>query len=202
MSGGLSEVAVLLAQKAHDIETARDIFKDEIGVLVSGLVSALRRSRSDPWSSSRIRLELPREIETETKAVSRVTDHYAIARIGVRFKRGTNFVQVAEIRFGVELEDPSPQYNWAISFNVMSRYLRIDDLLWSALKTTKALELPGQSHKDKTNTVVFVSRGLNADLTAETAFSDLKSVMEFILNSDSAFAEAVGLDPNPVEGSG
>ena len=199
MSSGLSEVAVLLAQKAHDIETARDIFKDEIGVFVNGLVSALRRSRSDPWTSSRIRLELPREIETESKSVSRVTDHYAIARIGVRFKRGTNFAQVAEIKFGIELEDPSPHFSWQITFNVMSRYLRIDDLLWSTLKTTKTLDLPGQAHKDKTNTVVFSSRPVNAELTAETAFADLKNVMEFVLNADAAFAEAVGLDPSPTD---
>lgn len=197
MSNALSEVSVLLAQKARDIETARDIFKDEIGVFVNGMVSALRRSRTDPWTNSRIRLELPREIETESKSVSRVTDHYAIGRIEVRFKRGTKFVQVAEIKFGIELEDPSPVFCWQITFNVMSRFLRIDDLLWSALKTSKSLELPGQAHKDKTNTVVFSSRPVNAELSAETAFADLKNVMEFVLNADAAFAEAVGLDPSP-----
>lgn len=196
---GLSEVTVLLAQKANDIETARDIFKDEIAVFVNGLVSALRRSRSDPWTTSRIRLELPREIETESKSVSRVTDHYAIARVGVRFKRGTNFVQVAELKFGIELEDPSPCFVWQVSFNVMSRYLRIDDLLWSNLRAAKGPELPGQVHKDKTNTIVFSSRPLNEHLTAESAFSDLKSIMEFVLSADAAFAEAVGVDPAPGE---
>lgn len=201
MSSGLSEVTLLLSQKANDIETARDIFKDEIGVFVNGLISALRRSRSDPWTSSRIRLEMPREVETESKSVSRVTDHYAIGRIGVRFKRGTNFVQVAELKFGIELEDPSPVFTWQITFNVMSRYLRLDDLLWSALRMAKHPELPGQAHKDKTNTVVFSSRPVDAGLTAEVAFSDLKSVLEFVLASDSAFAEAVGLDPSPNEAS-
>jgi hypothetical protein len=200
MSSGLSEVTVLIAQKASDIETARDIFKDEIGVFVGGLVSALRRSRSDPWSSSRIRLELPREIETETKSVSRATDHYAIGRVGVRFKRGTLFVQVAELKFGIELEDPSTVFTWQVTFNVMSRYLRLDDLLWSALKAAKQPDLPGQAHKDKTNSVVLSSRPVDGNLTAELAFSDLKSSMEFVLASDAAFAEAVGLDPAPNEG--
>lgn len=193
----LSEVSLLIAQKANDIETARDIFKDEINVFVGGLVSALRRARSDPWSSARVRLDLPREVETEAKAVSRVTDHYAIGRVGVRFKKGTLFTQVAEIKFGFELEDPSPAFTWQVSFNLMSRYLRMDDLLWSVLKTSKQLDLPGQVHREKTNTVVFACRPIDAALTAEVAFSDLKSVMEFVLASDAAIAEAVGIDPSP-----
>lgn len=90
---------------------------------------------------------MPREVETESKSVSRVTDHDAIGRIGVRFKRGTNFVQVAELKFGIELEDPSPVFTWQITFNVMSRYLRLDDLLRSALRVAKHPEPPGQAHK-------------------------------------------------------
>ena len=192
---GLSEVTLLLAQKANDIESARSIFKDELAVFVGGMVSALRRARSDPWTTGRMKLDLPREVEVETKAVARVTDHFAIGRVGVRFKKGTLFVQVAEIKFGIELEDPAPTFVWQVSFNVMSRYLRIDDLLWSTLKTSKQLELPGQAHKDKTNTVVFATRPLDSGLTAEIAFTDLKSVMEFVLGAETAFAEAVGVDP-------
>ena len=195
---GLSEVSILLAKKANDIETAREIFKDEISAFVSGIVSALRRSRSDPWTSARVRLDLPREVETESKSVSRVTDHFAIGRIGVRFKKGTNFIQVAEIKFGFELEEPSPAFAWQVTFNLMSRYLRMDDLLWSALRASKQVDLPGQMHREKTNTVVFSSRPLDATLTAEMAFTDLKAVMEFVLASDVAIAEAVGVDP-PLE---
>lgn len=193
-------VSVLLAHKANDIETAREIFRDEINVFISGLVSALRRNRSDPWTSSRIKLDLPREVETEAKAVSRVTDHYAIGRVGVRFKKGTNFIQVAEIKFGFELEEPSPVFAWRITFNLMSRYLRMDDLLWSALRTGKPLELPGQAHQDKTNTIVFVTRPIDSSLTAELAFADIKTVMEFVLAADNPIAEAVGIDPGPVTG--
>lgn len=81
----------------------------------------------------------------------------------------------------------------------MSRFLRIDDLLSSALENGKDLDLPGQAHKDKTNTVVFSSRPANAELSDESAFADLKNVMEFVLNADGAFAEAVGLDPSPID---
>lgn len=192
----LSEVSLLLARKANDIETAREIFKDEIAAFVSGLISALRRARSDPWTGARVRLDLPREVETESKSVSRVTDHFALGRIGVRFKKGTNFIQVAEIKFGFELEEPATAFAWQVSFNLMSRYLRMDDLIWSALRGSK-LELPGQAHRDKTNTVIFVARPLDAALTAEVAFADLKSIMELVLASDGAIAEAVGIDPQP-----
>lgn len=66
----------------------------------------------------------------------------------------------------------------------------------------KAPELPGQLHKDKTNTIIFASRPVGPELTAETAFTDLKSVMEFVLAADGAFAEAVGLDPSSEQSGG
>ena len=197
---GLSEVSILLAQKANDIETAREIFKDEISAFVGSIVSGLRRARSDPWTSARIRLDVPREVETESKAVARIADHFAIGRVGVRFKKGTNFVQVAEIRFGFELEDPAPAYTWQVSFNLVSRYLRMDDLIWAAFRASNS-DLPGQAHRDKTNTVVFSSRPVDSKLTAELAFSDIKTVMEFVLASETAVAEAVGIDPTPSDGS-
>ena len=59
---------------------------------------------------------------------------------------------------------------------------------------------PTQRDPSATTTAIETkSRPVNAELTAETAFADLKNVMEFVLNADAAFAEAVGLDPSPTD---
>ena len=53
----------------------------------------------------------------------------------------------------------------------------------------------GHVHHDKSNTVRFVSRPMDAELTAESVFNNVKCVLELVLGEDTAFAEAIGLDP-------
>jgi hypothetical protein len=48
---GLSEVSVLIAQRARDIEKAREIFTAEIRAFVNGILAGVRRIRSDPWTT-------------------------------------------------------------------------------------------------------------------------------------------------------
>ena len=55
--------------------------------------------------------------------------------------------------------------------------------------------LPLANHMVRSNTIRFVQRSLNKELTLEMAFNDVKLVLEFLLSTDAALAEAVGLEP-------
>lgn len=57
----LSEVSILIGQRARDIEKAREIFTAEIRAFVAGILADVRRIRSDPWITSRVRIDLPRD---------------------------------------------------------------------------------------------------------------------------------------------
>jgi hypothetical protein len=67
--------------------------------------------------------------------------------------------------------------------------VRIDDELWARWQG-KHPDLPDAAHLDKENTVRFVSRAVTAELTPELAYSDVKSVLDFLLQSDDALAAA------------
>jgi len=190
----LSEVSLVIAQRAGDLEKAREIFTAETRAFVTGIVGAARRARSDSWATARVRLDLPREIENESKSTGYLSGQFAIGRAQVRFKKGTNFQVVADVRFGVEFDEASERFVWQMILVPAARYQRIDDLLWRDWKTHKDGPLPGAEHKEKDNTVRFVMRELNADLTAEVAFSDTKRVLEFVVQADAALADAIGVD--------
>jgi hypothetical protein len=189
----LSEVTVLMGQRARDIEKAREIFTAEIRAFVSGILAGVRRIRSDPWTTSRVRLDLPREIDTETKTASDFSSQYAVARSALRFKKGTNFRQIADIRFGIEFDDGSDVFAWQITLVPAASYNRVDDVVWHQWRNQQST-CPGALHQDKANTVRFVLRPLSAEVTAETAFNDVKNVLEFLLTVESSLADAVGLD--------
>jgi hypothetical protein len=193
---GLSEVSVLIGQRARDIEKAREIFTAETRAFVSGILAGVRRVRTDPWTTARVRLDLPREIETEAKASSDFSSQFAVARVALRFKKGTNFRQVADVRFGVEFDEGTDVFAWQITLVPAASYNRIDDLLWHQWRSQPSSTPPGAKHQDKANTVRFLSRAVAGDLGAETAFNDVKSVLEFLLTAETALAEAIGVDPN------
>jgi len=192
---GLSEVSVLIGQRAGDLEKAREIFTAETRAFVTGILAGVRRVRSDPWTTPRVRIDVPREIETEAKATGSMSSQFAIARANLRFKKGTNFMIVAEVRFGIEFDEPTDAFTWQVTLVPAARYQRIDDLVWQRWRTSNTDALPPGSVPDKSNTVRFVSRPMDAELTAESAFNDVKCVLEFVLGVDSALAEAIGLDP-------
>ncbi len=189
----LSEVSVLIGQRARDIEKAREIFTAEIRAFVGGILAGVRRIRSDPWTTSRVRVDLPREIENEAKASSDFSSQYAVARTELRFKKGTKFVQIADIRMGIEFDEGADVFAWQITLVPAARYNRVDDVVWHQWRTQHST-YAGARHQDKANTVRFVSRALGPDVTAETAFNDVKTVLEFLLTVEAQLAEAVGLD--------
>lgn len=194
----LSEVSILIGQRARDIEKAREIFTAEIRAFVTGILAGVRRIRSDPWTTSRVRIDLPREIENEAKITSDFSSQYAVARTELRFKKGTKFVQIADLRFGIEFDQSVDVFVWQIALVPAARYNRVDDVVWHQWRVHPT-NLAGARHQDKANTVRFVSRPLGSEVTAETAFNDVKTVLEFLLTVESSLAEAVGLDAGPGE---
>lgn len=196
---GLSEVSVLIAQRAKDIEKARDIFTNESRAFVTGLLSALRRVRSDPWTTARVRLDFPREIETELRAALDFSTQFARATVVVRFKKGTVFRQVADVKFGIDFDETSDVFAWSITLTPAASYNRLDDVVWKHWRAKAEHPAHGAKHLDRANIVRFISRPVTSELTAESAFNEIKSVLEFLLSIESALAEPIGLDPAPDE---
>ena len=194
----LSEVSILIGQRAGDLEKAREIFTAETRAFVSGILAGIRRARSDPWTTSRVRIDIPREIETEAKATGYVSSQFAIARNDLRFKKETKYLVVAEVRFGIEFDETSSAFAWQVTLVPAARYQRIDDLLWHQWRSTQGDALPpGSIHQGRANTIRFVSRPVGPDLTAEIAFNDVKTVLEFVISAGDPLGEAVGLDLSP-----
>ena len=194
----LSDVSILIGQRAADLEKAREIFTAEIRAFVSGILGGIRRARSDPWTTARVKVEIPREIETEAKSSGYFNSQFAIARANLRFKKGTNFQVISDVRFGIEFDETADGFAWQITLVPAARYQRIDDLLWPQWRTALGTNVPpGSIHQDRANTVRFVSRPIDSSLTAEIAFNDVKAVLEFLLTAEPKLAEAVGLDSLP-----
>ena len=190
---GLSEVSVLIGQRARDIEKAREIFTAEIRGFVNGVLAGVRRIRSDPWTTSRVRIDLPREIEFEARASSDLSNQFAFARVELRFKKGVKFQQIADVRFGIEFDESSGAFGWQVTLVPAAKYNRVDDVVWHQWKAQSS-QPPGARHRDKANTVQFLGRLLSVELTAETAFNDVKNVLEFLMTTETALADAVGLE--------
>ena len=189
----LSEVSVLIAQRARDIEKSREIFTAEIRAFVNGVLGGVRRIRSDPWTTSRVRLDLPRDIEYEAKASSELTNQFAFARVDLRFKKGTKFRQIADVKFGIEFDEDAAVFVWQLMLVPAASHNRVDDVVWHQWRG-QALMPSGARHYDKANTLRFLSRPISAELTAEAAFNDAKNVLEFLMTTEASLADAVGLD--------
>lgn len=192
----LSEISLLIGERAGDLEKGREIFTAESRGFVNGILTGIRHVRSDPWTQGRVRVDLPSEIDTEPKSAGFLSSQFAFARCVLRFKRGVKFQQIAELSFGLEFDQALGTFVWQVTLVPAARFQRIDDLVWNQYKTVaNASLLPLGSHMVRANTIRFVQRALNKELTLETAFNDVKHVLEFLLSTDAALAEAVGLEP-------
>lgn len=189
----LSEVTVLMGTRARDIEKAREIFTAEIRTFVRDVVTRIRLIRSDPWITARIRVDLPKEIDTEVKAASDFSSQYAIAKLGLRFKKGTKFMLIADVQMGIELDEVAEVFAWQATLVPASSYNRVDDVVWA--EWMKRQPIPaGAAHLDRANTVRFFSRQLSPEVTGELAFHDAKAMLEFLLTLEAPLGEAVGLE--------
>lgn len=194
----LSEITQLIALRAADLEKAREVFTAEIRAFTSGILGGVRRVRSEPWTSARVRIDIPRDVESEGRSTGFFTSQFAVARANLRFKKGTLFTIVSEVRFGIEFDESSDAFGWQVTLVPAARYQRIDDLVWAQWRATPTFSsFPKSLHKDRANIIQFVSRPIGPELKPEIAFNDIKSVFEFLITSDGALAEAVGVDPLP-----
>lgn len=192
----LSEVTLLISQRAGDLEKGRDIFTSDTRNYVTSVLSALHRARSEPWVQARVRIDLPREIDYEAKSGGPLSSQYAVGGCDLRFKRGMKFTVVARINFGIEFDEQLAAFAWQVTLIPEARFHRIDEGLWNLWRESVGqTQLPGTVHQTKANTVRFVQRSLDKDVTAELAFSDVKQVLEAVLSADAALADAVGLAP-------
>lgn len=191
----LSEITLLIGARAGDLEKGREIFTAETRAFVSSILTGIRRVRSEPWTQGRVRVDLPREIDTESKVAGYLSGQFVFGRCSLKFKKGVVFREIAEARFGVEYDETLGSFIWQAMLIPAARYQRIDDLVWNHCRTMVNLaSLPGGQHLARSNSIRFVQRPLNEQLTVEVAFNDAKQVLEALLSTDTALAEAVGLD--------
>jgi hypothetical protein len=87
----LSEVSILIGQRARDIEKAREIFTAEIRAFFGGILAGVRRIRSDPWTTSRVRLDLPRESERSSNRARMTACGSAGDAVGARSSPDAQF---------------------------------------------------------------------------------------------------------------
>jgi hypothetical protein len=194
----LSEVTILIAERASDLEKAREVFTAEIRAFSAGILGGIKRVRSEPWSSGRVRIDMPREIETEARATGFFNSQFAIGRAALRFKKGTLFTVISDVKFGIEFDEATEAFVWQVVLVPAARYQRVDDLVWAQWRSLPSFStFPKSAHKDRDNIVVFVSRPLSAELKPEVAFNDVKTVFELLMTAHSAIGEAVGVDPLP-----
>lgn len=189
----LSDVSLLMAENAAHLELAREVFTTETRRFVESALEGLRRTRPDPWTTGRIRVDLPDEITTESKAVAYLQSQFAMARPYLRFKKQTKFVVVAEVPFGIVFDETANAFAWQMSLVPAARYTRMDDVVWRSWMSA-GIALPEAKHQERANTVRFVSRPVGKDLSLEVLVGDVKTVLEFLLKLGEPLAEVVGFD--------
>jgi hypothetical protein len=189
----LSEVTILISQRAGEIERARDVFRDETRQFVNSTLGKIRRDLSEPWTLGRLRIDIPKESESEGTPAG-LDSPFACCQL--RFRKEATFRQVADIRLGIDFEQSAAAFLWQVVLLPSSKYPRLDDLLWNHWQTTVGnASLPGSAHQAKSNTILFAQRPVGAELTVNVAFNDMKIVLEALLKAGPAVAESVGFEP-------
>ena len=87
------------------------------------------------------------------------------------------------------------EFAWQAALVLTSKYHRLDDDLWANWRQSpNGISAVGADHKKKDDTVIFFSRPLDASLTSGVVLSDVNQVIEFIMATEPAIANAVGSD--------
>lgn len=196
--GTLSDVSVLLGQNAGDLEMARRVFTTETRRFVEGVLEALTRGGAEKWMTPRLRIDLPADIETEAKSTVGLTAQHATAVAKLRYKKGTKFMHVGDVSFGILYTDADPRmafFNWQVKLVPGAKYNRLDNAAWAHWQAKWKGDLPqGAGHHARDNTVWFVSRPLNKELRSETAFEDVKCVLDELLATEAEIGHSVGVE--------
>lgn len=192
---GLNPISILVGQRAGELERAREYFTVDIRRFVRSVMEQLMLERESSVANGRVRIDLSKEIENETKATSQLTNQFAQTVSILRFKKGTkSYSQIAEIRFGI-LCPAGNEFAWQAALVLTSKYHRLDDDIWAHWRQSpNGISAVGADHKKKDDTVIFFSRPLDASLTSSVVLSDVNQVIEFIMATEPAIANAVGSD--------
>ncbi|HPH66816.1 MAG TPA: hypothetical protein PLF40_13760, partial [Kofleriaceae bacterium] len=174
---------------------AREYFTVDIRRFVRSVMEQLMLERDSSVTSGRVRIDLNKEIENETKATSQLTNQFAQATSILRFKKGTkSYSQIAEVRFGIVCGDGN-SFAWQATLVLTSKYHRLDDDLWAQWSQSSAGSTAvGSKHFKKDDTVCFYSRPLSADLTSEVVLGDVNRVLDFLRGGEATIANAIGSD--------
>ncbi len=194
MSAALSDVTMLFGQRAGDLEKAREVFTAEIRGFVSGVLAGVMRVLPETsLVNRRVKVDPDHEIDTENRT-GYVSNQMAIAPVVLRFKKETKYMSIADVPFGIQFDQTADAFKWHVSLVPSAKYPRLDDVVWRSWKNHEASKaMPGAARQEKANILRFVSRALDADLTHQVAFSDVKQIFEFLLATEADLAEAIGL---------
>lgn len=196
--GALGNVTLLMAENVGSLELARDIFTSEIRRFVKDVLESARLDRSEPWTNGRVRIDFPREIDTEARFSAYMTSQFALARADLRFRRDTRYIKVADVPFGIIYDETDKAFSWCVRLVPMGRYPLLDDAVWSAAEGPEK-RFGAAVHHHATNTVRFVSRRVDASLSTEQAYADIKAVSEFLLELAEPLAKVIEAAPTDTE---
>ncbi len=189
----LNALSILFAQRAGELDRARAIFLADARTFVEAVRTRLAED-TESYSKERIRLTIPLEVECEGKAGS-IVDQSAVATIDFRFRRRTRFIGIAEVRFGVVYDHKNGRYVWSATLTPNGNYSLVDNVLWRAFRDA---ELPkifvSAEPLEKTNAIRFLQRELNSELTADSALSEIKKLLDFLTTTTKELSEAVGAE--------
>ena len=196
----LGNVTLLMAENVSSLELARDIFTSEIRRFVKDVLESTRLDRSEPWTNGRVRVDLPREIDTEARFSAYMTSQFALARAELRFRRDARYIKVAELPFGIVFDEAEKAFTWCVRLVPMGKYPLLDDAVWNAPEGPQK-RFGGAVHQHATNTIRFVSRPVNASLSTQQAYADTKAVSEFLLELADPLGKVIDVAPTDGEGA-
>lgn len=186
----LSEVSVLFASRAGDIQRAREVFVEDARSFVEWVMKRAEKHKVEAAAESKVRLDVEGEIVTEPKSSYSVFTHRFEGLITIRYQKNKKFVEVAVIEFGIGADDKEETFVWYVMIDRV-RSTRLDDGLWKAWAQEKPDALPpGARHVASENQVVLVERPL-AELKEETARKDVEDAMAFVLKSEAIVVDAM-----------
>lgn len=107
-------------------------------------------------------------------------------------------MHVGDVSFGILYTDADPRmafFNWQVKLVPGAKYNRLDNAAWAHWQAKWKGDLPqGAGHHARDNTVWFVSRPLNKELRSETAFEDVKCVLDELLATEAEIGHSVGVE--------
>ena len=198
----MSEVSIVFGQNVALIEKARDIFTNETRKFIDDILDHVKDEDLGPLSAPRVKIKTTAAtLETEGKLTGNISSQYAVARLDLCFKFRTKFLEIAELRFGIEFDGTTDCFSWQVGLVPASRYQWLDEVLWAEWQRSRQTLPVGAKHEAKEGAVVFVARPFGPELTNKVACGDVEEVLKFALAAElilvSEFAKQSPDEPVP-----